>query len=101
MARAKLAVVILAAGLGTRMRSARPKVLHRVAGRPLVGHVLSEVAALRPDRVVVVVGPGMSDVEQAARDAAPKLKIGSVVQRDRRGTGHAVQQARRALGGFR
>jgi bifunctional UDP-N-acetylglucosamine pyrophosphorylase/glucosamine-1-phosphate N-acetyltransferase len=101
MARAKLAVVILAAGLGTRMRSARPKVLHRVAGRPLVGHVLSEVAALRPDRVVVVVGPGMSDVEQAARDAAPKLKIGSVVQRDRRGTGHAVQQARRALAGFR
>ena len=101
MARAKLAVVVLAAGLGTRMRSTRPKVLHAVAGRPLIGHVIEQVASLRPDRTVVVVGPGMAAVGEAARVAAPKLPITTVVQRDRRGTGHAVLQARRALAGFR
>ena len=52
MAKETLAVVVLAAGLGTRMRSARPKVLHAVAGRPLIGHVLAAVAGLRPSRPV-------------------------------------------------
>ncbi len=101
MARAELAVVVLAAGLGTRMRSAQPKVLHAVAGRPLVGHVIAAVAALKPARVALVVGPGMDEVTAAARAAAPALKIAPVVQSDRRGTGHAVRQARRALAGFR
>jgi bifunctional UDP-N-acetylglucosamine pyrophosphorylase/glucosamine-1-phosphate N-acetyltransferase len=101
MARANLAVVVLAAGLGTRMRSARPKVMHEVAGRPLIAHVIASAAALRPARIVLVVGPGMSDVERIAAETAPSVKIKTVVQRDRRGTGHAVQQARRALSGFR
>lgn len=100
MARGKLAVIILAAGLGTRMRSARPKVLHAIAGRPLIGHVASAVAALKPARTVLVVGPGMEAVTDAARAAAPELAVVPVVQRDRRGTGHAVAQARRALAGF-
>ena len=101
MARSSLAVVVLAAGLGTRMRSARPKVLHAVAGRPLVGHVLAAVAPLAPARTVVVVGPRMEAVVEAARAAAPRLPLPSVVQRDRRGTGHAVREARKALAGFR
>lgn len=101
MARPNLAVVVLAAGLGTRMRSARPKVLHAVAGRPLVGHVLAAVAPLAPAKTVVVVGPRMDSVVEAARAAAPRLELTPAVQRDRRGTGHAVREARRALAGFR
>ncbi|MBV5336270.1 NTP transferase domain-containing protein, partial [bacterium] len=60
-----LACVILAAGKGTRMKSDMPKVLHKVAGRPMIGHVLAAVAALDPDQLVVVVGPGMEDVAAA------------------------------------
>jgi bifunctional UDP-N-acetylglucosamine pyrophosphorylase/glucosamine-1-phosphate N-acetyltransferase len=101
MVKSNLAVVVLAAGLGTRMRSRQPKVLHAVAGRPLVGHVVATLARLAPAKTVLVVGPGMEAVVEAARAAAPKLAITSVVQRDRRGTGHAVLQARSALAGFR
>ena len=101
MARANLAVVVLAAGLGTRMRSGRPKVLHAIAARPLIGHVMAALAPLNPAKTVVVVGPGMEAVAAAARAAAPKLDVLPVVQRDRRGTGHAVRQARVALAGFR
>ncbi len=98
-----LAVIVLAAGLGTRMNSAMPKVLHRVAGLPMVAHVLSAAAPLKPVRVVLVVGPEpeMEAVEQAARAAAPGLPIVAVVQAERRGTGHAVRQARAALAGHR
>ena len=60
MANADIAVVILAAGKGTRMKSARSKVLHSVAGRPLLGHVLDTTMELKPDRIVVVVGPDLS-----------------------------------------
>jgi bifunctional UDP-N-acetylglucosamine pyrophosphorylase/glucosamine-1-phosphate N-acetyltransferase len=101
MAAANLAVVVLAAGLGTRMRSKQPKVMHEVARRPMVGHVAAALQSLRPARVVLVVGPEMDDVAAAALRAAPKLKMASVVQRQRRGTGHAVLQARRTLAGFR
>ncbi|RDD61586.1 bifunctional UDP-N-acetylglucosamine diphosphorylase/glucosamine-1-phosphate N-acetyltransferase GlmU [Ferruginivarius sediminum] len=88
----KLAVVVLAAGLGTRMRSSMPKVLHAVAGKAMVNHVLDAVAELSPDRVAVVIGPGMTQVEAAA---APHT---TVVQEERLGTGHAVMAARPALG---
>jgi bifunctional UDP-N-acetylglucosamine pyrophosphorylase/glucosamine-1-phosphate N-acetyltransferase len=101
MGTSPLAVVILAAGIGTRMRSRKPKVLHALAGRPMIGHLAASVARLRPATVVLVVGPGMEAVTEMARRAAPGLKIVSAVQRDRRGTGHAVQQARRALKGHR
>ncbi len=101
MARANLAVVVLAAGQGTRMRSSQPKVMHRVAGRPMVGHVVAAAAALKPDRIVLVVGPRMDNVHRAAVEAAPNAKIISVAQRQRRGTGHAVLQAKQALRGFR
>ncbi|WP_340118363.1 bifunctional UDP-N-acetylglucosamine diphosphorylase/glucosamine-1-phosphate N-acetyltransferase GlmU [Pelagibius sp. 7325] len=87
----KLAVVVLAAGKGTRMKSDLPKVLHPVAGRPMLSHVLASAATLAPAETVVVVAPGMADVEAAA---APSR---CAVQDRALGTGHAVAAAREAL----
>ncbi len=78
--------VILAAGLGTRMKSRLPKTLHPIAGRPMLRHLLASCEAVF-DRIVVVVGPGM---EAVARVAAPHA---SVVQREALGTAHAARQA--------
>jgi bifunctional UDP-N-acetylglucosamine pyrophosphorylase/glucosamine-1-phosphate N-acetyltransferase len=86
------AAIILAAGLGTRMRSTRPKVLHPLGGRPMIRHLLAAVEA-RFGRVVVVVGPDMPDLEAAV---APH---GVAVQRERLGTAHAALQAMPQLGG--
>ena len=94
MIEGKLAVVVLAAGQGTRMKSDLPKVLHPVGGRPMIGHLLDTVAKLEPDRVVVVIGPGMDSVAAAV---APHM---TVVQTERLGTGHAVGRARAALAEF-
>lgn len=87
------AAIILAAGQGTRMKSDRPKVMHALAGRPMIRHLLAAVEAVF-DRVVVVVGPGMAALEQAVAPHA------TVVQAERRGTGHAARQAEAALEGF-
>ena len=85
------AVVVLAAGEGTRMRSAIPKVLHPLAGRPMLGHVVAAARALDPQRLLVVVGHGRDTVVPALavldQDATP------VVQAEQRGTGHAVRVA--------
>ncbi len=89
-----LAVLVLAAGQGTRMNSALPKVLHRIANRPMIQHVLAAVAPLAPARTIVVIGPGMEGVAEAVRPAE------TVVQMTPRGTGHAVMSARPALQGF-
>jgi len=88
------AAIVLAAGLGTRMKSALPKVMHKVAGRPLVNHVLVTLAEQQIAPVVVVVGPEM---EGHAKAFAPHR---IAVQHDRRGTAHAVQQAEDALKDF-
>ena len=96
-----LAVIVLAAGQGTRMKSVRPKVLHEVGGRSLIGHIAAELAILGAARVVLVVGPDMDAVLDSARAAAPGLRIDAVVQHDRRGTGHAALQARELLAGFK
>ena len=90
----RAAAVILAAGLGTRMKSALPKTLHPVLGRPMVAHVAATAEAAGLDPVVVVVGPEMS----AVADAVPGHRI--AVQHERRGTAHAVRQAREALQDF-
>jgi bifunctional UDP-N-acetylglucosamine pyrophosphorylase/glucosamine-1-phosphate N-acetyltransferase len=82
------------------MKSTMPKAMHVLAGRPLVGHVVAALAPLAPARVVVVVGPGMDAVVAAARDAGPQLAIEAAIQAERKGTGHAVAQARAALAGF-
>ena len=87
----KLAVVVLAAGKGSRMKSDLPKVLHHVAGRPMLGHVLAAVAPLAPRETVVVVAPGMEAVQAAA---APSR---CAVQSEPLGTGHAVATARDTL----
>lgn len=82
-------VVVLAAGMGKRMHSDLPKVLHRLAGRPLLGHVLDTARTLAPGRIVVVHGHGAEQV-RAALDA-PDLAW--ALQAPQRGTGHAVAQA--------
>ena len=89
-----VAAIILAAGLGTRMKSARPKVMHPLAGRPMVAHLLETVEALAPQRIAVVVGPGMDEIAAAV---APHPVC---VQAERRGTGDAVKAARASLEGF-
>jgi bifunctional UDP-N-acetylglucosamine pyrophosphorylase/glucosamine-1-phosphate N-acetyltransferase len=88
--------VVLAAGEGVRMRSSRPKVLHEVGGRSMLGHALASVLASGADSVAVVVGPGREDVAAEARRHAPGCAV--FVQAERRGTGHAVLAAREALG---
>src|SRR5204863_502165 len=87
---ADLHVVILAAGKGTRMRSAIPKVLHCIAGRPILDHVLAAASALGPTSTTVVVGHQAEEVAQAY---AGRPEIGFVVQEPQLGTGHALLQA--------
>lgn len=92
------AAIILAAGMGTRMKSAMPKVLHPIAGRSMLGHVLAVTGALAAARRVVVVGPDMAVVETAARQAAADVQI--ALQAQQRGTGDAVKAARTEMAGF-
>ncbi len=93
------AVVILAAGAGTRMRSKTPKVLHTIAGRTLLGHALHAAAGTRPDHLVVVVGHDRDRVTEAALSTAGELdhEILVAVQHEQRGTGDAVQAGLGAL----
>jgi bifunctional UDP-N-acetylglucosamine pyrophosphorylase/glucosamine-1-phosphate N-acetyltransferase len=93
-----VALVILAAGAGTRMRSTLPKPLHSVGGLPLLGHVMAAGATLNPARCVVVVGEGAAQMAVAAGRFDPGALI--VEQPERRGTGHAVRCALPALDGF-
>ncbi len=86
-----LSVVILAAGRGTRMKNDRPKVLHEMAGRTLIGHVLATAEALRPTRLVVVLGRDMAAVAAEVTRRAPAAAI--VIQDPPKGTGHALQVA--------
>jgi len=86
----RLGVVILAAGQGTRMRSDRPKVLHRIAGRPLLGHVIDCARSLSPDEIVIVYGHGG---EQVRAEFAAQADLRWAEQAQQLGTGHALQQA--------
>ena len=86
--------VVLAAGEGTRMKSSQPKVLHALAGRSMLAHVLAALAAADVDQVAVVVGPGHGAVEAEAKKLKPGAEI--FLQSDRRGTAHAVLAARAA-----
>jgi bifunctional UDP-N-acetylglucosamine pyrophosphorylase/glucosamine-1-phosphate N-acetyltransferase len=96
---AKLAAVVLAAGEGTRMRSSRPKPLHRLCGRPMVFHVLDALSGLALHRAVVVVGHGATRVTKALAEAAPPgVPIEFVEQPVQRGTGDAVSVALTAFG---
>ena len=86
-----LAIVILAAGKGTRMKSELHKVLHPIAGRPMLQHLMDSAATLGPQHQVVVVGSGREQLEKAVGAAAS-----IAVQEPQFGTGHAVQQAQAA-----
>jgi bifunctional UDP-N-acetylglucosamine pyrophosphorylase/glucosamine-1-phosphate N-acetyltransferase len=92
--RSPLVVVVLAAGQGTRMRSSRPKVLHEIAGLPMIQHALAAARALKPERLVVVLAPNMDAVAKAVSPA----KI--AIQQTARGTADAVKAALPALKGF-
>jgi bifunctional UDP-N-acetylglucosamine pyrophosphorylase/glucosamine-1-phosphate N-acetyltransferase len=87
--------IVLAAGEGTRMRSALPKVLHAIAGRSLLAHVLAAVAEARVTATAIVVGPGQEAVEAEARRVLPNAEC--FVQQKRRGTADAVLAAKRAI----
>jgi bifunctional UDP-N-acetylglucosamine pyrophosphorylase/glucosamine-1-phosphate N-acetyltransferase len=91
-------VVILAAGLGKRMKSARPKVLHPLCGRPMVSWVIDQALSLEPQRVLLVVGHGAEDVESALVAAGQRQRVTLVKQEPQLGTGHALQVCAKALG---
>lgn len=90
----KIACIILAAGKGTRMKSALPKPLHPVAGAPMVQHVIAAAEGLSPERIVVVVGPDMPEMIDAVRPHQ------TAVQQTQNGTGGAALAAREALKDF-
>ena len=93
-----VAVVILAAGQGSRMQSDLPKVLHRLGAVPLVGHALAGARSLSPEQVVVVTGHGSEAVTRAVARLDPEAQC--VLQAEQLGTGHAVRQALPQLEGF-
>ena len=92
------ALIILGAGMGTRMNSDLPKVLHEIAGAPMLVHAMKSGAALDPDKTVIVAGHGAALVEKAARAFDPEVTV--AIQSEQLGTAHAVNQARDALTGF-
>ncbi len=90
--------IILAAGKGTRMKSALPKVLHKLAGAPMIAHVVKTAEASGIAKLALVVGPGMDDVAQAATALNPRLQI--FMQPEQKGTADAVKAARSAVEDF-
>src|SRR6185503_12394996 len=91
-----LAVVILAAGKGTRMKSSLPKALHTIAGEPMLGCLLRASSELKPSKTVVVAGHGIEEVRAYAGKRAVVVE-----QKERLGSGHAVQTAAAALKNFK
>ncbi|HYA74014.1 MAG TPA: NTP transferase domain-containing protein, partial [Roseiarcus sp.] len=87
--------IVLAAGEGVRMRSARPKALHEIAGRAMVAHALEALAGAGAERIAVVVGPNRDDVAAEALKCAPGAEV--FVQSERKGTAHATLAARAAI----
>ena len=93
-----IALIILAAGKGTRMKSDLPKVLHEIGGAPMLVHAVQAGRTLDPDHAVIVAGHGADAVAAAMRDDDPAVRI--VLQPDQLGTAHAVAQARPELEGY-
>src|SRR4029453_5229842 len=96
MTHGSFSVVILAAGQGTRMRSDTHKVLHPIARRPMLLHLLSTVEKIGPERRVIVVGKGREQLEKALCCHGVEMAL----QAEQKGTGHAVQMAETLLKGF-
>ena len=93
-----IAVIILAAGKGTRMKSTMPKVLHPMAGMPMLGHVITAAQSLNPAKTVVITGYGAEDVEAYATQNFNNVQFAR--QTEQLGTAHAIMQAEAALAGF-
>ncbi|MEO1638982.1 MAG: bifunctional UDP-N-acetylglucosamine diphosphorylase/glucosamine-1-phosphate N-acetyltransferase GlmU [Pseudomonadota bacterium] len=93
-----VALIILGAGKGTRMQSDLPKVLHPIAGAPMLAHAMRAGAAMEPAKTVIVAGHGAEAVKKAAKAYDPDAEV--VIQAEQLGTAHAVAQARDALLGF-
>ncbi len=93
------AVILLAAGQGTRMNSDLPKVLHALAGVPLIAHALAAARGIEAERTILVTGHGGDAVAAAAREFADDLRV--VEQAEQLGTGHAVLQAAPELADFK
>ncbi len=91
----RIAVVVLAAGQGTRMRSRRAKVLHEICGMPMLSHIQAVAGEIEPERLIVVVGRGAEAVSQILGESAEL-----VVQAEQKGTGHAVMMAEESLADF-
>src|SRR2546426_7887216 len=92
-----LDVVILAAGLGTRMKSRQAKVLHKLGGRPLIAHVCRTAATLKPHKIYIVVGHQAETVRKAAAEELSNDEAVFITQSKQLGTGDAVMAARRDL----
>ncbi len=92
------ALIILAAGMGTRMNSDLPKVLHQIAGAPMLIHAMKSGASLEPERTVIVAGHGAEAVGKAAQGWDDRAEV--VLQAEQLGTGHGVAQAQSALADF-
>lgn len=90
-----LAIVILAAGKGTRMKSPLPKVMHELAGLPMINWILNTAESLSPDKIIVVIGPDMDDLREACKPHD------SVIQEKQLGTGSALMAAMPSLNGFK
>ena len=90
--------IVLAAGKGTRMKSDIPKVMHAIAGAPMLVHVLNAAKGAAVGEICVVVGPGMDEVAGAAKSADPHRQV--FVQAEQRGTADAVKAAQGAFVGF-
>ncbi len=93
------ALIILAAGQGTRMMSDLPKVLHQIAGAPLFAHAMASGAALAPEKTILIAGHGADTVRKAALEIDEDVEV--ILQEEQLGTAHAVAQARTALAGFK
>jgi bifunctional UDP-N-acetylglucosamine pyrophosphorylase/glucosamine-1-phosphate N-acetyltransferase len=95
MSKPSLAIVILAAGQGTRMKSIKPKVMHELAGLPMISWLIKTAESLKPEKIVVVAGPGMPELQEAAKPHA------SVIQKVRDGTAGALRTAMPQLKNFK
>src|SRR5208282_2477788 len=97
MASPDTTIIILAAGKGTRMRSDLAKVLHLAGGRPLLEHVVRACQPLKPAQILAVIGHQAEEVGAIAEKLGGKIPVQTIMQRPQRGTGHAMQVARRAM----
>jgi bifunctional UDP-N-acetylglucosamine pyrophosphorylase/glucosamine-1-phosphate N-acetyltransferase len=95
-----LAIIIMSAGKGTRMKSDKAKVLHELCGKPMIAFPVRLALNLKAQRIVVIVGHQAADVERAVKAEFPRARLQFALQAEQHGTAHAVLQAKKALRGF-